>query len=62
MAKKIRKLIENRVKKALSDLPKDLSDKKFKKHIKKAGKILSDGLELPAPSTKKKKNVKQSIA
>ena len=51
MAKKISKVIEARVENALSDLKKDISDKKFRKHLKKAGKILQEGLELPEAST-----------
>ena len=47
MAKKINKVIEARLEDALADFTKDISDKKFRKHVRKAGKILSDGLELP---------------
>ncbi len=55
MSKKIGKLIQARVEEALSDFSKDISDKKFKKHIKKAGKILKDGLALPAANISEKK-------
>ena len=56
MAKKITKIIQARVEEALSDFSKDISDKKFKKHLKKAGRILKDGLDLPGdmPIPKKK--------
>jgi hypothetical protein len=47
MAKKITKIIQARVEEALSDFSKDISDKKFKKNLRKAGKILKDGLDLP---------------
>ena len=47
MAKKIRKAIEARLEDALADFTRDISDKKFKKHVRKAVKILEDGLELP---------------
>jgi len=42
------KAIEARVEYALQDFTRDISDKKFKKHVKKAGKILKAGLELPS--------------
>jgi hypothetical protein len=58
--KKITKVIQARVEDALADFSKDISDKKFKKHVKKAGKILQDGLELPeAASAVVKKKAKK---
>ena len=55
MAKKITKVIEARLKYALKDFTKDISDKKFKRHVKKAGKILKEGLELPGSIVSEKK-------
>jgi|GEM_PF-3264308 len=56
--KEIRKLVETKIEAALLEFKKDLSEKKFKKHIKKAGKILSDGLlAAEAAATKAKKAV-----
>lgn len=46
--KLLRSQIEVKIEAALADFAKNTSDKKFKKHIKKAGKILSDGLAIPA--------------
>ena len=34
-------------------------DKKFKKHVRKAGKILKDGLELPNNAATKNKKLKK---
>ena len=53
--KELRAQVETKITSALADFTKDLSDKKFKKHIKKAAKILSDGLVVssskkPAPA------------
>ena len=61
MAKKVRKVVEGRVAEVLADLPKGLSEKKFMKHVKKAGKILSDGLTLPDAAPAKKKNKKKLV-
>jgi hypothetical protein len=58
MAKKINKVIEDRLMYALEDFTKDISDKKFKKHVRKAGRILRDGLELPVSSAMKKRDLK----
>jgi len=46
--KQLRAEIETKITGALADYTKDLSDKKLKKHIKKAAKIVSDGLAEPA--------------
>ncbi len=46
--KALRLQVEAKLETALADFKKGLSDKKFKKHIKKASKLLSDGLMLPA--------------
>lgn len=46
--KQLRADIEIKLSTALGEYSKDISDKKFKKHIKKAAKILSDGLAKPA--------------
>lgn len=49
MSKKhLRAEIESKISAALSEYSKDISDKKFKKHIKKAAKVLGDGLAKPA--------------
>lgn len=48
--KQLRADIENKLTVALADFGKDVSDKKFKKHIKKAAKLLGDGLK---PAAKK---------
>ncbi len=48
--KTLRTQVEAKIEAALAGLPKDLSDKKFKKHIKKAAKILSEGLTVSAPA------------
>jgi len=58
MAKKIKKVIESRLMYALEVFTKSISDKKFKKHIRKAGKILRDGLGLPGSSANEKKTSK----
>ena len=58
MAKKINKVIESRLMYALEDFTKSISNKKFKKHVRKAGKILKDGLDLPGSSANEKKNSK----
>jgi len=50
--KLLRAQVEAKIDAALADFTKDLSDKKYKKHIKKAAKILSDGLTV-ASSPKK---------
>ncbi|HVX28135.1 MAG TPA: hypothetical protein VHB70_17435 [Parafilimonas sp.] len=55
MAKKTRKVIEANIEEALEGFDKKITDKKFKKHLKKASKILKDGLELPKSSKTKKK-------
>ena len=55
MAKKIKKVIEARLERALADFNKDISKKKFRKHVRKAGKILKDGLELPRASKARKR-------
>jgi hypothetical protein len=54
--KETRKNIEARLEKALAGLSKDISEKKFRKHLRKAGKILSDGLHIPAKKPAKKKS------
>ena len=59
MAKKINKVIEARLEDALADFDKDISNKKFRKHLKKARKILKDGLQLHASSPNKKKKAKK---
>ncbi len=59
--KKITKVIQARVEDALADFSKDISDKKFKKHVKKAGKILQDGLELPETASAVKKKAKKKV-
>lgn len=46
--KQLRADIEAKLSTALGEYSKDISDKKFKKHIKKAAKILGDGLAKPA--------------
>jgi len=43
--KQLRADIETKLTAALADFSKDVSDKKFKKHIKKAAKLLGDGLK-----------------
>jgi len=43
--KQLRADIETKLTAALADFSKDISDKKFKKHIKKAAKLLGDGLK-----------------
>ncbi len=60
--KSLRTQVETKISAALADFSKDVSEKKFKKHIKKAAKILSDGLTIstpkkaaPAPAVKKVK-------
>lgn len=58
MAKKKTKVIEDRLKYALQDFTKNISDKKFKKRVRKAGKILKDGLDLPGSSPNKKSTKK----
>ena len=61
MAKKITKAIEARLGNALADFNKDISEKKFRKHLRKAGKILKDGLELPGPADNVKKKSKKTV-
>jgi hypothetical protein len=60
--KALRAEIESKLTEALLPFPKALSEKKFRKHIKKASKLLSEGLQpvpapgklLPTPKVKKK--------
>lgn len=58
--KQLRAEIETKIGTALAEYSKDLSDKKFKKHIKKAAKIVADGLAKPA--AKKTVEPKKSVA
>jgi len=53
--KALRGQVEAKLETALADFSKDVSNKKFKKHIKKASKILSDGLLLPGKKAIPKK-------
>ncbi len=53
--KEIRKQVEAKIEAALIEFKKDLSEKKFKKHIKKASKILSDGLIAAEAASQAKK-------
>ncbi len=58
--KALRTAIESKLTEALLPFHKELSDKKFKKHIKKASKLLSEGLKAaeaakPAPAAPVKK-------
>ncbi len=46
--KDLRNQIETKLETALAEFGKGVSEKKFKKHIKKASKLLSEGLDLPA--------------
>ena len=50
MERKLTKTIEARLGQALADLNRDISEKKFRKHLRKAGRILKDGLALPKAS------------
>lgn len=57
--KQLRVDIETKLTAALADFSKDVSEKKFKKHIKKAAKLLGDGLK---PTAKKAAPVKKEAA
>ena len=57
--KTLRAEVEAKIETALAGFAKDVSDKKFKKHIKKAAKILGDGLTV---STPKKASVAKPVA
>jgi hypothetical protein len=61
--KKARKQIEKKLEVALSNLRPILGNKKFKRRIKKAGKVFSSGIKnLNANGAIKNKNVKTSIS
>ena len=63
--KQLRADIETKLTAALADFSKDVSDKKFKKHIKKAAKLLGDGLKTtdkkPAPVKKEETTKKEAV-
>jgi predicted kinase len=46
--KDLRNQIEAKLEAALAEFAKGVSEKKFKKHVKKASKLLSEGLAVPA--------------
>lgn len=56
--KQLRVDIETKLTAALADFSKDVSEKKFKKHIKKAAKLLGDGLK---PTAKKAAPAKKEV-
>lgn len=58
--KELRSQIEQKIETALAEFAKGISEKKFKKHIKKAAKIVSDGLAMPAASKKAVKPATQN--
>ena len=52
--KDFRAQLEAKLGVALAEFAKDASDKKFKKHIKKASKILAEGLSAPVEKVEAK--------
>jgi len=53
--------IENKLIESLMDFPKKISEKKYRKTIHKAGKILTNTIALKPVKTTSKKDLKKSI-